>query len=525
MNRSGWKLTVSSAAVAGLLTVAGCTADDEGPGAAGTSGPASAPAPSASSSPAAPAAAEGVVRSTGDLMGVPVEVAVGPVEVRDGVAVVPAEYTVAPDRLADFVERVNDLGMVLDGEARGGGDAGGLMMIDDDARTVAVASSTTDDGVASSFVIDDEAEGYAARSVTAFPAPSGDAVDVLIPHLGFVLDVPVTDASSGFDEALAEIGPVAEREPFEMRGYSQAYDDSSSTTQEAERVTVTLTSDVLFDSSSAELSAKAKKAIVQVVEQIKADSEEGAVSVVGHTDDVDTDAFNQKLSEKRAKAVASRLKAALGSGFSVESEGRGESEPVAEGTSGAARAANRRVEISFDGHAFEPEAAATASGVPDTQAPVGTAGETLSVSPNDDVTYGVTVDSMTRTNGMLYGSVRLELLKGEGASTMWGVLRPGQDEADSLPGRGFGVFDTVASAHNLALLTPDARVYPFDFRWKDDDGEIARALVGDDFLAWSPKTEGQSMMATAVWPDTGQDTVTLEVPGKFRITDIPVTEG
>ena len=69
------------------------------------------------------------------------------------------------------------------------------------------------------------------------------------------------------------------------------------------------------------------------------------VKIVGHTDSVGSDAFNQKLSEQRAASVVSFL---LGQGVAADklsSEGRGESEPVDSNDTDAGRAKNRRVEI------------------------------------------------------------------------------------------------------------------------------------------------------------------------------------
>jgi len=70
-----------------------------------------------------------------------------------------------------------------------------------------------------------------------------------------------------------------------------------------------------------------------------------SISVNGHTDDVGTDAYNQKLSEKRARAVYDYLiKAGLPAEI-LSSTGYGKSVPLVPGTSDAARAKNRRVEL------------------------------------------------------------------------------------------------------------------------------------------------------------------------------------
>jgi outer membrane protein OmpA-like peptidoglycan-associated protein len=69
------------------------------------------------------------------------------------------------------------------------------------------------------------------------------------------------------------------------------------------------------------------------------------ISVNGHTDDVGTDAYNQTLSRRRAEAVRDYLvKAGLPAGI-LSVTGHGKSLPLVPGSSEAARAKNRRVEL------------------------------------------------------------------------------------------------------------------------------------------------------------------------------------
>ena len=69
------------------------------------------------------------------------------------------------------------------------------------------------------------------------------------------------------------------------------------------------------------------------------------VSVEGHTDSRGSDEANQKLSEARALAVAEYLKANMGGGFPIVSQGFGESRPVASNDTEEGRAKNRRIDI------------------------------------------------------------------------------------------------------------------------------------------------------------------------------------
>ncbi len=68
-------------------------------------------------------------------------------------------------------------------------------------------------------------------------------------------------------------------------------------------------------------------------------------TVVGHTDDAGTEAYNQDLSERRAQAVASYLEGkGIGQGRLTIS-GAGESQPIADNSTREGRAENRRVTL------------------------------------------------------------------------------------------------------------------------------------------------------------------------------------
>lgn len=75
-------------------------------------------------------------------------------------------------------------------------------------------------------------------------------------------------------------------------------------------------------------------------------------TVEGHTDSVGTDAYNQKLSERRANAVRNVLVNEYGvQGNRVDSVGYGESRPVADNATESGRAINRRVEAEVEAQA------------------------------------------------------------------------------------------------------------------------------------------------------------------------------
>jgi len=70
-----------------------------------------------------------------------------------------------------------------------------------------------------------------------------------------------------------------------------------------------------------------------------------SVAVEGHTDSVGTDAYNQRLSQRRAASVREYLVAHGVSASRLSVAGFGEAKPVASNTTADGRAQNRRVEL------------------------------------------------------------------------------------------------------------------------------------------------------------------------------------
>lgn len=69
------------------------------------------------------------------------------------------------------------------------------------------------------------------------------------------------------------------------------------------------------------------------------------VSLSGHTDSVGTDAYNQKLSERRVNSVRSYVvKKGVDAGR-ISGQGFGETKPIADNKTKDGRAKNRRVEV------------------------------------------------------------------------------------------------------------------------------------------------------------------------------------
>ena len=69
------------------------------------------------------------------------------------------------------------------------------------------------------------------------------------------------------------------------------------------------------------------------------------IEIIGHTDNVDTDEYNQKLSEQRAESVSNYLIANGVDATKIVTWGAGEKMPIASNATPEGRTDNRRVEV------------------------------------------------------------------------------------------------------------------------------------------------------------------------------------
>jgi OOP family OmpA-OmpF porin len=111
---------------------------------------------------------------------------------------------------------------------------------------------------------------------------------------------------------------------------------------------VTYSADALFDFDKSVLKPAAKTSLDNLSGQIKSLALE-VVIATGHTDSVGTDAYNQKLSVRRADAVKKYLVSKGIAANRIQIEGKGESQPVADNKTDDGRAKNRRVQIEVIG--------------------------------------------------------------------------------------------------------------------------------------------------------------------------------
>jgi OOP family OmpA-OmpF porin len=111
---------------------------------------------------------------------------------------------------------------------------------------------------------------------------------------------------------------------------------------------VTYAADAFFDFDKAVLKPEGRAKLDDLVSKIQGINLE-VIIAVGHTDSVGTDAYNQRLSVRRAEAVKAYLVSKGIERNRVYTEGKGEKQPVADNRTAEGRAKNRRVEIEVVG--------------------------------------------------------------------------------------------------------------------------------------------------------------------------------
>ena len=111
---------------------------------------------------------------------------------------------------------------------------------------------------------------------------------------------------------------------------------------------VTMAAETNFDFDKAVLKPEGKARLDDLVDKLKAVNLE-VVIAVGHTDSIGSNAYNQKLSMRRANAVKAYLVSKGIEANRIYTEGKGETQPIADNRTKEGRAKNRRVEIEVVG--------------------------------------------------------------------------------------------------------------------------------------------------------------------------------
>jgi len=103
-----------------------------------------------------------------------------------------------------------------------------------------------------------------------------------------------------------------------------------------------VTNNILFETGKATLKPESMEEIQKVADYMKKNSS-ARFEVQGHTDNQGSDAINDPLSQQRAEAVVKALEGLGVDPFNLRAVGKGSHEPIADNSTDAGRAQNRRV--------------------------------------------------------------------------------------------------------------------------------------------------------------------------------------
>ena len=434
--------------------------------------------------------------------------------------------------------------------------ANGVRLLDLSTNRVWLATASVENKVKDNYNNLPLKPGESTSCFVLFGPVDAKEVTVFVPQAGFVT-VNVLDSSAAaasgidfkaIDKAFDSVAnPNYEAKPDQalaapvpIERYTKALDDSTSTHTGSKDITVTLASDVTFASDSADLASGAEAQLNTVAGQLAQYPDGGTLTIVGHTDDVQDDAYNQTLSEKRANAVKTRLAQLTKlDKWQTSVSGKGESEPKVNDTSDEARAANRRVEITLTPtggttpkNTTTPSSSAAPSPssgkLPDPQGPVAKGAEGVTLTPKSGDTSGevtITLDQVTRSGGYLLGTITCTVKDGSTGAQLHPLLQDPQTALSNQRDEDGSAFVTQFASDGLTLLSNGERVFPADYV----DAYNKQHLPLTELHLYDHLKTGTTTVCV-VWPDPGGDTITLDhakgkysVPGNsYRLTDIPV---
>ena len=395
--------------------------------------------------------------------------------------------------------------------------------------------------------------GENITSYLSFGKVDTDTVTVMVPMAGFTTvsvlkadtakkaKVNLSTAQTAIDQSSHAATELAD--PVAIERYTRALDDSTSTQAGSKDITVTLASDVTFASDSADLTPAADTQLQTVATQLKQHPDGGTLTIVGHTDDIQDDAYNQTLSDKRANAVKTKLQQLTKlDKWKTSVSGKGESQPKIKDTTDEARAANRRVEITLTptGGTTPKNSTTTPSNgggstsgsgsdkLPDPQGPAAKGPEGVTLTSKGTSTSGevtITLDHLTRTGGYLLGTITCTVKDGSTGAPLHPLLEDPQTVLANQRDEDGSALPSFNASDGLTLIAGGERIFPADYL--DADAEHHLPLTE---LNVSDHLKTGTTTICTIWPDPGGDTITLDHPeGKYspkgtayRLTDIPI---
>ncbi|HEX7349545.1 OmpA family protein [Brachybacterium sp.] len=424
-------------------------------------------------------------------------------------------------------------------------DWAAVRLVDPEGARIRLPASTQDGSLASRASVafqEVPKEGARVQLIYAAPESGIEQLGLLLPGW-YVPGIPVIDGE------VPEVPPPPDAEPLEtagmlgmaevipvlpLEGYTRQLDGGVGVIESIEKVEIQLAGDVLFDSSSAELRPEAGEILDAAAANI-AGYEEGAVDIVGHTDDVGPSAENLALSQARAESVARALSTRIDpSLYSLRTQGLGESSPVAPNTSDANRQLNRRVTLTLTSQKIQQAEVDTSGDVPPFDDGIlgdGTEADAREGFEREDggVSYRITAPSMLRVDGLLVLTVTAQRSGGpaDAAQTQPVDLGAG---VHSYRGDDTGYSSTFAGFAPRLLLGSTA-IYPLDYLLGESAIEGSTEWRNATDTATSDRAaDGDTLQFTALYRDQpGVASLIVEQPSvlgtvPFRLNDVAVED-
>jgi len=140
------------------------------------------------------------------------------------------------------------------------------------------------------------------------------------------------------------VGSYMDRQEAKLR--QQMAGTGVEVVRKGDNITLDMPGALTFAYNSATLDAQFHPVLDQVAQTL-GEYDKTVIEVAGHTDNIGSDAYNQKLSEQRAVNVAAYLATRGVAQSRMVTVGAGKTHPVAGNDTAAGRAQNRRVEITI----------------------------------------------------------------------------------------------------------------------------------------------------------------------------------
>lgn len=138
----------------------------------------------------------------------------------------------------------------------------------------------------------------------------------------------------------AIVGAMMDKQERELR----QIEGIDVTRTDEDELKVTVRNEILFDFNSYALRGSSRDELREMAD-VFSRYNDTTIVVAGHTDSVGSHSYNQRLSERRADAVAGYLQNLGVRGSRLDAIGHGESRPKATNSTASGRQANRRVEL------------------------------------------------------------------------------------------------------------------------------------------------------------------------------------